>query len=372
MPPAVILDIDETILDNSGYQAWMTMKGTTFDPKTWNAYVNSMTSLPIPGAVEFARYADSKGVRVFYISNRTAEEEARDPEEPRGGSGSRSSGPVNTVLAAREQLATGAPPRGPDAPSSPRDYRVLLNVGDNFGDFVDEYRGTEAERLAVLEQHQARWGREWIMLANPSYGSFESAPFKHDFKLSDGRRKAKREALSWPGPLIGTRRARGRTDGCARDDDGRAIAGRADPGRDRVPRAARAARCRRGRSRLRRHRLQEPDLRLLRRMGGAPPAAWLPRQDGGSGRPPADQDAPRRADRLQSCHTALVEGYVVEGHVPADLIERLLRERPKVAGLAVPGMPVGSPGMEVPGMPADRYRVLTFDRSGKTEVFATR
>jgi hypothetical protein len=75
---------------------------------------------------------------------------------------------------------------------------------------------------------------------------------------------------------------------------------------------------------------------------------------------------------LQSCHTALVGPYVVEGHVPADLIARLLRERPPVAGLAVPGMPVGSPGMEVPGVPADRYRVLAFDRSGKTTVFATR
>jgi hypothetical protein len=75
---------------------------------------------------------------------------------------------------------------------------------------------------------------------------------------------------------------------------------------------------------------------------------------------------------LQSCHTALVEGYVIEGHVPADLMERLLRERPKVAGLAVPGMPVGSPGMEVPGARAERYRVLAFTRDGKTEVFATR
>jgi hypothetical protein len=77
-------------------------------------------------------------------------------------------------------------------------------------------------------------------------------------------------------------------------------------------------------------------------------------------------------DELQSCHTALVGGYIVEGHVPADLVERLLRERPRIVGLAVPGMPVGSPGMEVPGVPADRYRVLTFDRSGKTGVFATR
>ncbi|HWC04868.1 MAG TPA: DUF411 domain-containing protein [Methylomirabilota bacterium] len=75
---------------------------------------------------------------------------------------------------------------------------------------------------------------------------------------------------------------------------------------------------------------------------------------------------------LQSCHTALVAGYVVEGHVPADLVERLLRERPKILGVAVPGMPVGSPGMEVPGRPADRYQVLTFDRGGKTGVFAAR
>src|SRR6266849_3611417 len=58
LPTAVILDIDETILDNSGYQSWMALKGTTFDPKTWNAYVNTVTSLPIPGALEFARYAD--------------------------------------------------------------------------------------------------------------------------------------------------------------------------------------------------------------------------------------------------------------------------------------------------------------------------
>jgi hypothetical protein len=75
---------------------------------------------------------------------------------------------------------------------------------------------------------------------------------------------------------------------------------------------------------------------------------------------------------LQSCHTALVGGYVGEGHVPADLIERLLRERPRVVDLAVPGLPVGSPGMEVPGARAARYQVRTFDRSGTTGVFATR
>ena len=75
---------------------------------------------------------------------------------------------------------------------------------------------------------------------------------------------------------------------------------------------------------------------------------------------------------LQSCHTAVVEGYVLEGHVPADLIDRLLRERPAVVGLAVPGMPIGSPGMEAPGRTSERYQVLTFDRNGRTTVYASR
>jgi len=75
---------------------------------------------------------------------------------------------------------------------------------------------------------------------------------------------------------------------------------------------------------------------------------------------------------LESCHTALVEGYVIEGHVAAHLIDRLLRERPKIAGLAVPGMPVGSPGMETPGVKPERYQVFAFDRGGRSTVFATR
>jgi hypothetical protein len=77
-------------------------------------------------------------------------------------------------------------------------------------------------------------------------------------------------------------------------------------------------------------------------------------------------------DALQACHTAVAGDYVVEGHVPADLIQRLLRERPAVLGLAVPGMPAGSPGMEMPGRASERYDVLAFDRTGRTTVFARR
>lgn len=73
--------------------------------------------------------------------------------------------------------------------------------------------------------------------------------------------------------------------------------------------------------------------------------------------------------RLYSCHTAFVDGYVIEGHVPAADIQRLLKEKPKVAGIAVPGMPAGSPGMEVPGR-VDRYDVVAFTRDGSTSIFA--
>jgi hypothetical protein len=73
---------------------------------------------------------------------------------------------------------------------------------------------------------------------------------------------------------------------------------------------------------------------------------------------------------LASCHTALVEGYVIEGHVPADLVIKLLRDKPKLAGLTVPGMVTGSPGMEGPG--GRGYDVHAFDKNGKTTLYAHR
>ena len=73
----------------------------------------------------------------------------------------------------------------------------------------------------------------------------------------------------------------------------------------------------------------------------------------------------------QSCHTALVAGYVLEGHVPAADVKRLLNEKPAIAGIAVPGMPIGSPGMEVPGMKAQPFDVIAFGKDGSTRVFAT-
>ncbi len=75
------------------------------------------------------------------------------------------------------------------------------------------------------------------------------------------------------------------------------------------------------------------------------------------------------AYNLRSCHTAIVDGYVIEGHVPANDIKRILQERPEVIGLAVPGMPRGSPGMEASSK--DAYDVLTFEKNGQTKVYAS-
>lgn len=74
--------------------------------------------------------------------------------------------------------------------------------------------------------------------------------------------------------------------------------------------------------------------------------------------------------KAQSCHTATVNGYVVEGHVPAADVKRMLKEKPAIAGIAAPGMPQGSPGMETPGIRGQAYDVLSFDKKGATRVYA--
>ena len=73
-----------------------------------------------------------------------------------------------------------------------------------------------------------------------------------------------------------------------------------------------------------------------------------------------------------SCHTAIVNGYIVEGHVPADAVLKVLKEKPAIAGIAVPGMPMGSPGMEIPGGQKEAFNIVAFDKAGKTTVYQKR
>ncbi len=193
-PVAIITDLDETVLDNSNYEASLIARGTSFSSKEWTDYVKSETTKAMPGALDFLKYADSKGVKIFYVSNRTKEEEPATRANmkklgfPMGGN-------VDTVLTKKEKPDWGSAKENRIA-SVAKDYRVVLLMGDNLGDFSDTAKGSVAERHAFLEKTQGNWGKDWIMFPNPEYGSWESAAFGGDWsKSSDQRRKKKIGAL---------------------------------------------------------------------------------------------------------------------------------------------------------------------------------
>jgi 5'-nucleotidase (lipoprotein e(P4) family) len=200
LPPAVVLDVDETVLDNSLYQVWMMKNGKTFSSKTWNEFCEAQVSRAVPGAVEFTKYADSRGVKVFYVSNRGTEIE-KATRENMGKLGFPMGGNVDTFLMQNEKPDWGSA-KGTRRAVIAKDYRILLNLGDNFGDFDDRYRTSEADRMKAFDEDKARFGREWLMIANPTYGSFDTAPYGHDFKKpAEEQRKAKWDVLeSWAGP----------------------------------------------------------------------------------------------------------------------------------------------------------------------------
>ncbi|MGE0005059.1 MAG: 5'-nucleotidase, lipoprotein e(P4) family [Parvibaculaceae bacterium] len=199
-PPAVVLDVDDTVLNTSPYQAWNVKTGTSFSPGTWTPYVNSKSDLPIPGAAEFTRYAASRGAKVFYVTNRTKEEEPATAERLKE-LGFAMGDNVDTLLTAKEQESWGSA-KSTRRAFVARDYRLLLLIGDNLGDFTDAYKGTIEERRKVFEENKAHWGKDWIAIPNPTYGSWESAAFGHDFKTPpEEQRRKKFDALkAWSGP----------------------------------------------------------------------------------------------------------------------------------------------------------------------------
>ena len=200
LPPAVVLDVDETLLDNSRYQVWMLKNDQTFSTKSWNQFCAAQISTAIPGAVEFTKYAESKGVKVFYITNRGVETE-KDTRENMARLGFPMGGNVDTFLMQGEKPEWSSA-KGTRRAVVTRDSRVLLNIGDNFGDFDDRYRTSESERAKAFESDMVYWGRQWLMIANPTYGSFDTATYGHDFKKPrEEQRKAKWDVLEmWSGP----------------------------------------------------------------------------------------------------------------------------------------------------------------------------
>lgn len=197
LPPAVVLDIDETVLDNSPYQARLIDGDGEYADPTWDQWVAEKKAKAIPGALAFTRAAAKKGITVFYVSNRAvhlkdatiANLEAlgfplKDDSVFLG---------LGTFVQDCEQNGSEKLCRRKLVGQK---YRVLMQFGDQLGDFVQVLSNTPADRQALADKYANWWGDRWFMLPNPSYGGWEPALFDNDWKQSrDARRKAKRDAL---------------------------------------------------------------------------------------------------------------------------------------------------------------------------------
>jgi len=199
-PIAIIADMDETLIDNGGYEGWLIKAGTDYSGKTYGAWTKAQEAKAVPGALDFFKYADSKGVKIFYVTNRNADQE-EDTRKNTEALGFPMGGNVDTFLMNKEK-EDWTSKKGTRRDFVAKDYRVLLLLGDNYGDFTDDAGGSEADRLASLDKNMGHIGHDWIFIANPEYGSFESAPFMSDYKKSpDERRQLKIDALpAWAGP----------------------------------------------------------------------------------------------------------------------------------------------------------------------------
>ena len=171
-PPAVILDLDETTIDNTGFEARAIRAGITYDKDLWRKWVSESAATAIPGAVEFLAYAKSRGVTPFYITNRD-----HDPEHP----GTRRNLELLGVpLTGDNLLMRGTRAEWKSDKSSRRAFvasthRVLLVIGDDLNDFTNAREKTHADRDAIITRTASWWGTRWFMIPNPMYGSFERA-----------------------------------------------------------------------------------------------------------------------------------------------------------------------------------------------------
>jgi len=180
LPPAVVLDVDETVLDNSPYQARLILDRDVFGPRTWDAWVEERAAAAIPGALEFCLRAAEHDVTVFYVTNRDAhlEEATRDNLAALGFP---LDADLDTVLTRGETEEWDTSDKAPRRRAVAAEHRILLLIGDNMGDFVSASEGSVAERMAFAREHREAWGSRWITLPNPQYGSWEGAVLGFDY-----------------------------------------------------------------------------------------------------------------------------------------------------------------------------------------------
>ena len=177
LPPAIILDIDETVLDNSEHQVRSIKNGTSY-PVGWKEWVSEESAGALPGVSEYLSYANAKGIKVFYITNRT-----HDLEEYTRNNITALGLPLDNdrdVLLMKNENGWGS-----DKTSRrdliKKDYRVIQIFGDQLDDFIalEKTATTIGKRKTLIDQHSSMWGEKWFMIINPMYGEWEEALYEH-------------------------------------------------------------------------------------------------------------------------------------------------------------------------------------------------
>ena len=181
LPPAVMLDLDQTVLDTSSYNARIILEHGSYSQETFNAWCRNFTAPAVPGARKFLDHAVEKGVRVIYYSAR------REALRNCTTSNLEALGmplPEQQWLLLNE--GTPSTSKEQQRSSMAAKFRILLLVGDNLDDFIGGSKNDAASRRALAAQHAHRWGREWIILPNPMYGHWESSLYGFDYSLPRG------------------------------------------------------------------------------------------------------------------------------------------------------------------------------------------
>jgi 5'-nucleotidase (lipoprotein e(P4) family) len=176
--PAIVLGIDETILNNSPHQAWYVLAGRKI-PFNWNEWFNRTEAKPLPGAIEFLQYANSLGVEIYYISNRyQSQKEATIKNLQRVGAPQvdldhvllMQPGEIGKELR-RRQVA--------------RTHEIVLLFGDNLGDFNGFDGLSVSKRNQTVDMYREEFGKKLILFPNPMYGDWEGAIYNYNYKITD-------------------------------------------------------------------------------------------------------------------------------------------------------------------------------------------
>ncbi len=184
LPPAIISDIDETVLDTSAFQAQLILERKQFNEPLWEAWVKTASAESVPGAQEFLKWcAEEKKITVFYITNRDVSVEPYTRKNLRD-KGFPVAEAIDVILSRGEN----------GSPSSDKShrrrlvcegYRVLLLAGDHLGDFISVTKKSPESRVKAAGLYDSFWGDKWIIMPNPLYGSWERALYDYEENLTD-------------------------------------------------------------------------------------------------------------------------------------------------------------------------------------------